>query len=794
MTTKQFITASRFLQILDPSATKFTFQIFDDRKPKRKNLSQVLSGSLSALWPRLKALNKIGAGVHVTVQESDLFGRKQYNIKNIRAVFADNDNTINIKKLPLKPSLIVESSPNKSHLYYLLDKKLSTSNGHKPEFDGIMRSLIEFGSDPCAKDLSHTLRMPGFLNWKYDKPYETKIKHVETNFLDDPVRYSWDSLINTFEPTLDVSCKDLNAFFEDTPEIIRAPYPAALIAAALDCVDPDCDYNTWRDIGMALHYASNGGPLGYDSFFTWSSMGAKHTDYDWPNQWDYFSNTSKENLIKLGTLFHIAKTQYEWNGGYNANLDDIRNLIRIEQNSNFEYINQYWGLIPIKKEMLVIYQGKNSLRYWGHNFYSQKAAKTYFATQKIPSLKSTKNGDSIIKIPVFEKWLEWGKRNIYEGLVFEPSAGIRLGDNPKLLKHGNRYNTYLGLSNEGQEGDWKCISDHIFEVWCKKNQERYEYVMNWLARMYQLPGKPAETMIVLTSRPGAGKNIILDGLVNSFGRYGKTDKAGEDLTADFNAILMDAVFILVGEASFDSSKKQGAIINTLATQERISATKKHEDTIEIKNCVHVICLSNEERPLKVQAGDRRIYVMSCDPRYVNNFKYFKDLAAKMEDGAMDAFIHYLRHRDISGFQPQVMPESEKGLKSSMVEDDARKITSFVRTALEEQNFLFPLEPSDGIQSIVSCQRIYSAYETYCTDNRNGGRLNIATSIGLGRKLNEIFGDLIRKKRSPTKDEDGKRPTIYEFKAIDSLRSAFDSFIGAPNDWGEDDDEEFDFLN
>src|SRR5262245_38637297 len=84
--------AGRFLAMLDPTATKFTFQTFDDVKErKRADLAGVYNGALEDLAPVLANLNRRGAGIFVTVNETDLKGREAANVLRARAVWQDDD-------------------------------------------------------------------------------------------------------------------------------------------------------------------------------------------------------------------------------------------------------------------------------------------------------------------------------------------------------------------------------------------------------------------------------------------------------------------------------------------------------------------------------------------------------------------------------------------------------------------------------------------------------------------------------------------------------------------------------
>jgi hypothetical protein len=82
--------ADRYLTLLDEGSNAFTFQTFDDNSDRKNSgLARILHGSLDENWDQLVALNDAGAGVFVTINETDLKGRKVGNIKRVRAIWQE---------------------------------------------------------------------------------------------------------------------------------------------------------------------------------------------------------------------------------------------------------------------------------------------------------------------------------------------------------------------------------------------------------------------------------------------------------------------------------------------------------------------------------------------------------------------------------------------------------------------------------------------------------------------------------------------------------------------------------
>jgi hypothetical protein len=100
-----------------------------------------------------------------------------------------------------------------------------------------------------------------------------------------------------------------------------------IILSALYAISPDCDYSTWITIGMSLH--SMGLPFKY--FDNWSSLSkSKYSSDVTLKKWVSFQNhLGNYKLITIGTLFFIAKNNYNWvepNSNLKIIINDILSL------------------------------------------------------------------------------------------------------------------------------------------------------------------------------------------------------------------------------------------------------------------------------------------------------------------------------------------------------------------------------------------------------------------------------------------------------------------------------------
>src|SRR6516225_11803282 len=138
--------AERFLQALDPSSdARWCFQTFTDDKKARKaraeenklrkqqhkpELKDPLAawryGTLTDHWSWLVKQNARGAGIFVTVNETDGNGRKETNIRRIRAGFVDLDGSPiePVNNAELKPQITMESSLGRYQAYWCFNGRM----------------------------------------------------------------------------------------------------------------------------------------------------------------------------------------------------------------------------------------------------------------------------------------------------------------------------------------------------------------------------------------------------------------------------------------------------------------------------------------------------------------------------------------------------------------------------------------------------------------------------------------------------------------------------------------------
>src|SRR5208337_791305 len=301
--------AARFLSLLDAHATFFTFQTFDDvvlennKKRKDPKLLRALRGSLDKCWDEIVRLNEQGAGVFVTVNETDGKRRTGENIVRVRALFADLDGAPlePILQHAPEPTIVVESSPRRYHIYWI-------ATGVRLEAFGDKQKMIaaRFNGDD-VHDLPRVMRLPGFVHRK-TVPFLTRVICVNERATYPVPDFGPD------DGAIDRKRRetDANPFQRLANKKLEAD-DLALLAAAMEAIPNDSDsWDDWNRIGMALFAATGGSDEGLELFHKWSQKWPGYNDKDTDDKWQTL-HRSPPNRIGAGTIIRMAdKTAPGW--------------------------------------------------------------------------------------------------------------------------------------------------------------------------------------------------------------------------------------------------------------------------------------------------------------------------------------------------------------------------------------------------------------------------------------------------------------------------------------------------
>lgn len=554
-------------------------------------------GTLEECWQSIVKYNNSGYGCFVTVNQLDGVGRELQNVQSVRAQFIDLDNLnamINLQRAGEwypAPSFMVQSSPNKAHVYWPVQPYLDNNR-----FSQIQRKLAQlFDGDPKIIDATRVMRLPGTLHQKA-------------------------------EPKL-VTCFSMNGYGQTSP--------AWALEAALGGVQV-------ADGGTGQRHAL-GDPEQAAPSLEWLQFALNNLD---PNsldrgEWISFSAAFKQagwSLADPDTLFGIWCswcTRYEGND-QGENLKQW-NSIKDTQvgwksichkipavNAHLKFGNKPQhqqdtppmpeppkldckGELLTDQEQRVWFEGcvligpKNRIMNKRGTMYDTGSFNSTFGGKKFIIDERGKVTD--------EAWKAATRSTLWtipkvDGTRFLPrkEPGAIITDNAGQTA----VNTYFPVTIPHQQGDVSPFLNHLALILPVENDR--EILLDYLAHNIKFPGCKIYWSPLLQSAEGVGKNVFKQVMRYAIDkRYFYQPKAKQlnESGAKFNGWMEGKLFFLVDEIRTDEKRDMVETLKPFITETELEIEGKGSNQVMSDTPGNWMFFSNHKDAIPISKNGRR---------------------------------------------------------------------------------------------------------------------------------------------------------------------------------------------
>lgn len=227
------------------------------------------------------------------------------------------------------------------------------------------------------------------------------------------------------------------------------------------------------------------------------------------------------------------------------------------------------------------------------------------------------------------------------GLTFRPGIeGQREADRNSEF---NMWNTSNPWGCFPKIGDPTPILKHIKEVWCCDDEKVYNWVMLFLADIFQNPGKKRSTAIVLLGQQGTGKSIPFEfGLSRMLGNTYGVSGDRKAVTNNFNSALNCKLLFLGEEILFAGDKLSMNALKDRVSRTTVDIEMKGREKYTTPSFTRYVFTSNQDHVLSLETKDRRFTVLRVSNRYMQNVAYFTELRDWLENkNGCEIWLEYL---------------------------------------------------------------------------------------------------------------------------------------------------------
>jgi hypothetical protein len=389
-------------------------------------------------------------------------------------------------------------------------------------------------------------------------------------------------------------------------------------------------------------------------------------------------------------------------------------------------VNKDWCFVLDHGTAWIIQKVDNSLRPGFSNIF--KVTENHFKTAlkhlRFSMTELTQDGKIKKRTRSYaEWWLEDPRRRTYLQADFAPGR--------KLPR--NIYNMWQGFSVEERKpqrgvASWDLMQEHIFNVICSGNTDWYDYLINWKARMLQLPSEPSQTVPVLRGGEGRGKNMYGEYLLVILGPHALHLSDIKQLVGRFNLHLQHCIFVLADEADLYPGDHAGeGVLRAIITEPRLAIEPKFSNLYQSPNCLHPMIFSNRNWVVPMATDARRPFVLDVPDTRKGDMKYFDALLHERRHlNGPAAMLWDLRRHDIRHFDVRQVPDTPAGREQKRLSLDS--IGQYWMKVLERG---FVYRSRYGVRSltswpeseIVSSELLWCGYQQWCDDVRRHQRQN-----------------------------------------------------------------------
>ena len=371
-------------------------------------------------------------------------------------------------------------------------------------------------------------------------------------------------------------------------------------------------------------------------------------------------------------------------------------------------------------------------------------------------------------------WMKHRDAAHYHRLDFDPS--LPSGHN------GTTWNLWEGFAYEPMPGSWDRFEEHLFENLCCGNEERFSWLLNWLALGIQKPADPIGTALVLRGAPGTGKGLFAGGYGALWGAHYVAVTQAAHVSGRFNAHLFARRLVFIDEGTFGGNRKDAGVLKTMITEPYTILERKGVDPIKVRNRSIYIVASNEDSVVPADLGDRRWMVLDVSARRKEDHSYFGAIMAELRSGGYEAMMFDLLQRDITKG-----PDPRRIIKTDALVDQILRAqpahVQYVHHLLDQRRL--PQNQVAGARC-TTIKAMFTEFRQLHSADR------YLTMNALGRHVQQIVPGVLTDKNGSFLVRyvaDGQpvyeTSTRYRFPDVDLARQTFEGFIGQSVPWSDD---------
>jgi hypothetical protein len=240
----------------------------------------------------------------------------------------------------------------------------------------------------------------------------------------------------------------------------------------------------------------------------------------------------------------------------------------------------------------------------------------------------------------------------YDYIAFEST-------DPKVFSNfqGYKYNQVKEVNMELI----KPFLNHVREIICDGNDELYDYITRYCAKIIRNHDCKLETALVILGDERTGKNVATNVWCELLSGYSNPNADMQHITGPYNACIEGMKMMVVNELTDANSNKwlSSDILKKLISDKKFQCRDLYSSVRTVDNRNHFFFVSNNNFCLRMSGSDNRYVVFKVSSKRRGDHDYFQKLCDGFTKEFYDhLFTYYYRDVNIDGFNHRKIPMTE----------------------------------------------------------------------------------------------------------------------------------------
>lgn len=345
---------------------------------------------------------------------------------------------------------------------------------------------------------------------------------------------------------------------------------------------------------------------------------------------------------------------------------------------------------------------------------------------------------------IFNKWLADETRRTYESFAFIPYS-----KNKPNINENEIYNTFKPFKSQiiDIETDDKIDTSNFYELVNELcggvDKIAYDYLLKYIAHMFQFPEIRPEVVIILMGTTGVGKDKLITMLLKLMGyiNYAYRTANQKDVFGEFTESIYNKLLLQFNEAEGKVALENHEALKNLCTEEENKINIKKKTLFHQTNLLRIFVVSNNKTPYNVQHNDRRGFIVKSTDKLQEDRIFFGKFTNDMNNkDYLNTLFTELMNIDLSKFDIKDRPKTD--IFEKMRYDNITPIYYFMKDFINDKLYsksMYVRKNKPDNEVTISSNDFFDLFTRYLNRNNLEEHLKFLKTKTVKKDLDTIKG-------------------------------------------------------